>query len=86
MPQNQVGKSGPLPHGTRPRTFILDVLLLRRTARMSPYRWLAHGLILAGFSYLLLFHALSGLVSANLVDEYWPTLEPWQFLRNLAGY
>ena len=80
------GRRRPAPPWGLAKTFILDVLLLRRTARKSLYRWLVHGLILAGFAYLLLFHALSGLISANLVEEYWPTLEPWQFLRNLAGF
>ena len=64
---------------------IKDVVLLARTARRSPYRWAAHSLIFAGFMYLLLFHAMSGLVASSLVDNYWPTLDPWQFLRNLAG-
>ena len=65
--------------------FIRDVVLLGRTAKKSPYRWLAHGLILAGFLYLLLFHALGWLFASWLTGHYQPTLEPWQSLRNLAG-
>ena len=65
--------------------FAGDVLLLSRTVRKSPYRWLAHGLILSGFTYLLLFHALGDFFAARLVDNYQATNAPWRFLRNLAG-
>ena len=65
--------------------FLRDVLLLARTGNKSPYRWLAHGLILAGFAYLLVFHALGGFFIAPLVDNFQPTGDPWRFLRNLAG-
>ena len=67
------------------KALLLDVVLLGRTARQSPYRWVAHGLILLGFTYLLLFHALAGIVSENLFHNYLPTLDPWRSLRNLAG-
>ena len=56
----------------------IDVLLLRRTLARSFYRWLAHTLILSGFTYLLLFHAMATLISVHLADEYWPTRDPWQ--------
>ncbi|MGE4422081.1 MAG: 4Fe-4S dicluster domain-containing protein [Pseudodesulfovibrio sp.] len=64
---------------------VLDVLLLRRTARTGPVRWLAHCLVFYGFMGLLLFHAMGGLVTANLFSGYEPTLNPWQFLRDLLG-
>jgi heterodisulfide reductase subunit C/nitrate reductase gamma subunit len=64
---------------------VLDVLLLARTARTGPVRWLAHCLVFYGFMGLLLFHAMDGLVTANLFPGYEPTLNPWQFLRNLLG-
>jgi len=66
-------------------TIALDVFLLRRTARTGPVRWLAHCLVFYGFMGLLLFHAMDGLVTANLFFGYEPTLDPWQLLRNLLG-
>lgn len=67
------------------QTLIKDVLLLGRTWGRSRYRWLAHGLILLGFGYLLLFHALAAYIPAKLFTGYAATLNPWQWLRNLAG-
>lgn len=67
------------------KAIVLDVLLLRRTARTGPVRWLAHCLVFYGFMGLLLFHALDDFVTANLFFGYESTLDPWQFLRNLLG-
>jgi len=67
------------------KAFILDVLLLVRTARTSPLRWLAHSLVFFGFMGLLLFHALDDTVTAYFFPAYEPTLNPWQWLRNLLG-
>ena len=62
-----------------------DVVLLRRTARKSLYRWWMHGFMLAGCLYLVLFHALGEVVTVRLFPDYAPTLNPWMMLRNLAG-
>ena len=67
------------------RALPLDVLLLRRTWRTNRTRWLAHALILGGFLGLLLFHAMDGVVTADLFPGYESTLDPWQWLRNLFG-
>ncbi|GFM37339.1 4Fe-4S dicluster domain-containing protein [Desulfovibrio psychrotolerans] len=64
---------------------VTDVLLLWRTARTSPYRWLAHTLILSGFTGLLVFHALDDIISYPYIAGYESTLDPWQWLRNLFG-
>ncbi len=68
-----------------PVTLITDVLLLRRTLRTSPYRWVMHALTLSGFTGLLLFHALDDVVSRPFIAGYESTLDPWQWLRNLLG-
>lgn len=68
------------------QTAIKDVLLLGRTWGRSRCRWLSHGLILLGFGYLLLFHALAAIIPAKLFPGYAATLDPWQWLRNLAGF
>ncbi len=64
---------------------VLDVLLLRRLFASGKLRWLAHLLIVAGFTLLLLMHALAPLVSARLFPGYQPTLAPYLLLRNLFG-
>ena len=65
--------------------FLLDVLFLRRLFASEKLRWLAHLLIVAGFTLLLLMHALAPLVSARLFPGYQPTLAPYLFLRNFFG-
>lgn len=67
------------------RAFIVDVLLLGRSIRTSPMRWAAHMLVFVGFMGLLLFHALDETITAYFFPAYEPTLDPWQFLRNLFG-
>ncbi|WP_462324256.1 4Fe-4S dicluster domain-containing protein [Desulfoplanes sp.] len=64
---------------------ILDVLLLERTAGTGRMRWAMHMLIFYGFIGLFLFHALDDQISITLFDDYQPTLNPWQWLRNLFG-
>ncbi|MCX7141594.1 MAG: 4Fe-4S dicluster domain-containing protein [Proteobacteria bacterium] len=65
--------------------FFLDVLLQRRLFANAKLRWLAHLMILAGFTLLLLTHALAAIVAATLLPGYQPTLDPYLFLRNFAG-
>ena len=65
--------------------FFVDVLLLRRLFANEKLRWLAHLLILLGFTLLLLMHALAAVVTAKLFQGYQPTLAPYLFLRNLFG-
>jgi len=67
------------------KTFILEVLLLGRTGRTGRLRWLAHCLVFVGFLGLLLFHAMDDIITVRLFPTYEPTLDPWQFLRNLFG-
>jgi len=65
--------------------FVLDALFLARTGRTSRLRWLAHCLVFYGFMGLLLFHAMDDTITAKFFPAYEPTLDPWQFLRNLFG-
>jgi len=81
------------PHGARQtfsllggvKAFIVDVLLLARTGRKSPLRWIGHMLIFVGFMGLLLFHAFDDQITSHLFPAYESTLDPWQMLRNLFG-
>lgn len=64
---------------------LADALFLRRTWRTGRLRWTGHTLLVLGFLPLLLLHAMDGVVTRPLFPGYEPTLDPWQFLRNLCG-
>ena len=64
---------------------LADLVLLRRTLRQSPLRWTGHMLLVLGFVPLIVLHAMDGVVTRPLFSGYEPTLDPWQFLRNLFG-
>ena len=49
-------------------------------------RWVIHISILGGFMALLLMHGLDETISENLFDNYYSTLNPFQFLRNFFGF
>jgi heterodisulfide reductase subunit C/nitrate reductase gamma subunit len=61
---------------------VLDVFLQRRTLKESFTRWLAHLLIFYGFMLLLLMHGLQSVVSEAIFSGYYPTLNPFFFLRD----
>lgn len=64
---------------------LADAVFLRRTLRTGRLRWTGHMLLVLGFLPLLLLHAMDGIVTRPLFSGYEPTLDPWQFLRNLCG-
>jgi heterodisulfide reductase subunit C/nitrate reductase gamma subunit len=66
------------------KVFILDALLQRWLLKKDFLRWLAHMCIYGGFMLLLLMHGLDKYVTSVLFD-YYPTLNPFLFLRNLFG-
>lgn len=65
--------------------FSLDVLFQAHLARASMLRWTMHILLFAGFVGLLLMHAMDGVFSYAVLPSYEPTLDPYQWLRNLFG-
>jgi heterodisulfide reductase subunit C len=67
------------------RVFILDVLFQVRTLREDFPRWLMHLCIYGGFMGLLLMHALSKYTMAVLFPDYYSTVNPFLFLRDLFG-
>jgi len=67
------------------RVFFLDVILQIRVLREDALRWLMHICIYGGFMLLLLMHALDGLVTSRLFPDYFSTLNPFMFLRDLFG-
>ncbi|MFH1035633.1 MAG: 4Fe-4S dicluster domain-containing protein [Pseudomonadota bacterium] len=67
------------------KALILDGFLQKRSLSHSFVAWLAHICLFTGFTGLLLLHALASQVTARLFDNYYATLDPWLFLRDLLG-
>lgn len=67
------------------KALLVDVLLQSRVFKEDVYRWLAHMLIFYGFMLLLLMHALESEITAVLFADYYPTVNPFFFLRDLFG-
>jgi heterodisulfide reductase subunit C/nitrate reductase gamma subunit len=67
------------------KVLLLDVILQVRVFREDFLRWLMHMCIFGGFMMLLLFHALQKYVSSVLFPGYYPTINPFMFLRDLFG-
>jgi len=78
--------AGSTHHGPRSLRWaagLADLILLRRTR--GGLRRRGHALLILGFLPLLFLHAMDGVVTRPLFAAYEPTLDPWQFLRNLFG-
>jgi len=67
------------------KVVILDVLLQHRVWKEDFGRWLMHMLIYGGFLLLFFMHALESQITAVLFDDYYSTVNPFLFLRNLFG-
>lgn len=67
------------------KALVLDGLLQRRSLGHSFTAWLAHICIFAGFTGLVLFHAMGAIINSALFGEYYATLDPWLWLRDLLG-
>ena len=67
------------------QVFILDGLLQIRVLRQDFLRWLMHICLYVGFMLLLLMHALDRFVTSVLFPEYYSTINPVMFLRDLFG-
>jgi len=67
------------------KAFILDVLLQRRILKEDFLRWVMHLFLFGGFMLLLLMHALDKIVIEPLFNDYYSTLNPFLFLRDLFG-
>jgi heterodisulfide reductase subunit C/nitrate reductase gamma subunit len=67
------------------KAVIVDVLLQGRVFKESIVRWVAHMLIFYGFMLLLLMHALDTVITAAWFNDYYATVNPFFFLRDLFG-
>ena len=68
------------------KSFILDVVLQRKILKEDFLRWMMHMLLYGGFMLLLLMHALENFISAKLFSDYYSTVNPYMFLRDLFGF
>ena len=67
------------------RVILVDVLLQGRVFKEDVIRWLAHMMIFYGFMLLLVMHALDSVVTEAFFSDYYSTLNPFFFLRDLFG-
>src|SRR4030043_731880 len=65
------------------KVFVLDVLLQFRILREDFLRWVMHIFIYVGFMLLLLMHALDKFITASIWNNYYSTVNPFMFLRDL---
>ncbi|MDY6933701.1 MAG: 4Fe-4S dicluster domain-containing protein [Spirochaetota bacterium] len=67
------------------KVFLLDVILQRKLLKQDFLKWLMHIFIYFGFLLLLFMHAMEKIITSNLFDDYYSTLNPFMFLRDLFG-
>jgi heterodisulfide reductase subunit C/nitrate reductase gamma subunit len=67
------------------KVLIIDVFLQGRILRRDFLSWVTHLCIFGAFLALLLMHALGKYTMASLFRDYYPTLNPYLFLRDLFG-
>ncbi len=67
------------------KSFLMDVLLQKKIFEKNMLAWIAHMFIFNGFILLFLMHGLESIVSENLFYDYYSTINPFLFLRNLFG-
>jgi heterodisulfide reductase subunit C/nitrate reductase gamma subunit len=68
------------------RVLILDVFLQMRVLRQDFLRWLMHICLYVGFMLLLLMHGLDKFITSVLFPDYYSTINPFLFLRDLFGF
>ena len=67
------------------KVLILDVLIQRRTFKVDLLRWSMHMLIYYGFMLLLSMHGLETIISERLFSDYYSTVNPFMFIRDLSA-
>ncbi len=67
------------------KALLLEVALQTRTLKEDRFRWTMHLLIYVGFTVLLLMHALGNILTIHLFPEYYPSINPFLFIRDFMG-
>ena len=88
-------KEGQFFNGSQPRppiatfshfkNFVLNTFLQIKLFKAGKIRWTFHSLLFLSFLYLVVVHALHEVAAPFFIDDYTPTIDPYQFLRNLTG-
>jgi len=65
--------------------FVLDVILQVKVLQQDFLKWAMHMCIYYGFLLLLLMHGLDQIFTSALFPNYYPTINPFLFLRDLFG-
>jgi len=73
------------PNGLNIKAFFSNTIFQTKLFKAGKLRWLMHFLVISGFVYLVIFHALDDVTSSGWFPYYQSTVDPFQFLRNLAG-
>lgn len=68
------------------KVFILDVLLQLRILKEDFLRWSMHMLIFWGFILLVLMHAMESIITEPMFNDYYSTINPFMFLRDMFGF
>jgi heterodisulfide reductase subunit C/nitrate reductase gamma subunit len=71
--------------GTLLKVFFTDVLWQKWLLEKDKLRWLAHMCIYGGFMLLLLMHGLDKWITSVLFENYYSTVNPFVFLRDVFG-
>jgi len=75
-----------IPGGLNVKNFFLNTIFQAKLFNAGKTRWLIHFLVASGFLYLVIIHALDDVTSFFWFRYYQSTIDPFQFLRNLAGF
>ena len=67
------------------KVFVLDMVLHTFLLKKDVVRWLGHICIYGGFMLLILMHALDKFITSALFADYYSTLNPFMFLRDVSG-
>ena len=67
------------------KVLVLDVLLQVKVLKQDRLKWAMHMCIYYGFTLLLFMHGLDTIVTSALFPEYYSTINPFLFLRDLFG-
>ncbi len=83
---NKTFKKKRLSNGLNLKGFFSNTVFQIKLFKAGKLRWLMHFLVVSGFLYLVIFHAMEDVTSFHLFQYYQSTIDPFQFLRNLAGF